>query len=151
MTLNAKWKTYVDPIFPSANQSLIGRKGGTILDAGYVYSPYIPLYGSGIDSFDFELAPCPEPSIVDRIGALDSPDGELSKRIAAYDNWSARRVAAYREHLKASGIDPDAPPPSGPPMIDPADFALRRGLARRLRPLVMKPGFYSKVKLEDLK
>jgi hypothetical protein len=42
-TLNGRWSIYKDPFFPS-NQWLMGYKGGSFLEAGYVYAPYIPLY-----------------------------------------------------------------------------------------------------------
>ncbi len=33
---------YVDPYFPR-NVVLVGRKGGSFLESGYVYAPYVPL------------------------------------------------------------------------------------------------------------
>lgn len=42
-TLNGRWAMYKDPFYPG-NQWLMGYKGGTFLEAGYVYAPYIPLY-----------------------------------------------------------------------------------------------------------
>ena len=42
-TLNGRWAIYKDPFYPS-NQWLMGYKGSTFLEAGYVYAPYIPLY-----------------------------------------------------------------------------------------------------------
>jgi hypothetical protein len=41
-TLSNKWLVYEDPFF-SRDQMLIGLKGGSYLDAGYVWAPYIPL------------------------------------------------------------------------------------------------------------
>jgi hypothetical protein len=41
-TLLRKWAVYQDPYMP-ASQILIGLKGNSFLDAGYVYAPYIPL------------------------------------------------------------------------------------------------------------
>jgi hypothetical protein len=41
--LNNRWDVYKDPSFPSA-QWMTGYKGGSFLDAGYVYAPYIPLF-----------------------------------------------------------------------------------------------------------
>jgi len=40
--LSKKWDVFVDPYFPR-NVVLIGRKGGSFLESGYVYSPYVPL------------------------------------------------------------------------------------------------------------
>ena len=40
--LSKKWDVYVDPYFPR-NVILVGRKGGSFLESGYVYSPYVPL------------------------------------------------------------------------------------------------------------
>ena len=40
--ISKKWDIYVDPYF-IRNVILIGRKGGSFLESGYVYSPYVPL------------------------------------------------------------------------------------------------------------
>ena len=40
--LSKKWDVFVDPYFPR-NVILIGRKGGSFLESGFVYSPYVPL------------------------------------------------------------------------------------------------------------
>lgn len=40
--LNAKFDVVVDPYFPR-NVILVGRKGASFLESGYVYSPYVPL------------------------------------------------------------------------------------------------------------
>jgi len=39
---NKKWDVYVDPYSPSGS-ILIGRKGGSFFETGYVYAPYQPL------------------------------------------------------------------------------------------------------------
>ena len=41
-TLAGRYQVYRDPYFP-AGQILIGHKGKSLLDAGYVYAPYVPL------------------------------------------------------------------------------------------------------------
>ena len=41
-SINKKWDLYVDPYFPR-NLILVGRKGSSFLESGYVYSPYVPL------------------------------------------------------------------------------------------------------------
>tara|TARA_Y100001973_G_scaffold105344_1_gene178174 strand:- start:30 stop:1829 length:1800 start_codon:yes stop_codon:yes gene_type:complete len=40
--LSKKWDIYVDPYFPR-NVVLVGRKGGSFLESGFVYAPYVPL------------------------------------------------------------------------------------------------------------
>ncbi len=40
--LSKKWDVYVDPYFPR-NVVLVGRNGGSFLESGYVYAPYVPL------------------------------------------------------------------------------------------------------------
>ena len=40
--ISKKWDIYVDPYF-LRNVILVGRKGGSFLESGYVYSPYVPL------------------------------------------------------------------------------------------------------------
>ena len=41
-TLSGRYTIYRDPYFPP-NQVLIGHKGTSLLDTGYVYAPYVPL------------------------------------------------------------------------------------------------------------
>jgi hypothetical protein len=41
-SLTKKFDVYVDPYFPR-NVILVGRKGGSFLESGYVYAPYVPL------------------------------------------------------------------------------------------------------------
>jgi hypothetical protein len=41
-SLSSKLEIYVDPYFPR-NVVLIGRKGSSFLESGYVYAPYVPL------------------------------------------------------------------------------------------------------------
>jgi hypothetical protein len=41
-SISKKWDVFVDPYFPR-NLVLIGRKGGSFLESGYVYAPYVPL------------------------------------------------------------------------------------------------------------
>lgn len=41
-TLSNRFTVYVDPYFPE-NRVLVGYKGGSYLETGYVYAPYVPL------------------------------------------------------------------------------------------------------------
>jgi hypothetical protein len=41
-SISKKFDIYVDPYFPR-NLCLVGRKGNSFLESGYVYSPYVPL------------------------------------------------------------------------------------------------------------
>ena len=41
-SLSQKFEVYVDPYFPR-NIVLVGRKGSSFLESGYVYAPYVPL------------------------------------------------------------------------------------------------------------
>lgn len=41
-SINKKWDLHVDPYFPR-NVILVGRKGSSFLESGYVYAPYVPL------------------------------------------------------------------------------------------------------------
>ena len=41
-SLSRKFDVHVDPYFPR-NVVLVGRKGGSFLESGYVYAPYVPL------------------------------------------------------------------------------------------------------------
>ena len=53
-SLSKKFDVYVDPYFPR-NVILVGRKGGSFLESGYVYAPYVPLQVTptifGVDDF----------------------------------------------------------------------------------------------------
>lgn len=53
-TLSKRWDVYNDPYFPR-NVILVGRKGSSFLESGYVYGPYIPLQTSptvlGVEDF----------------------------------------------------------------------------------------------------
>ena len=40
--ISKKFDVYIDPYFPR-NLVLVGRKGGSFLESGYVYAPYVPL------------------------------------------------------------------------------------------------------------
>ena len=41
-TLNNRYTVYKDPYFPQ-NKILVGLKGNTFLESGYIYAPYVPL------------------------------------------------------------------------------------------------------------
>lgn len=41
-SVNKKWDVWVSPYFPR-NVVLVGRKGKSFLESGYVYAPYVPL------------------------------------------------------------------------------------------------------------
>ena len=41
-SLSRKWDVWVDPYFPRST-ILIGRRGSSFLESGYVYAPYVPL------------------------------------------------------------------------------------------------------------
>lgn len=55
-TLMNKWVIYEDPFF-TRDQMMIGLKGSSFLDAGYVWAPYIPLQvtPSFLDPADFSI------------------------------------------------------------------------------------------------
>jgi len=54
-TLSGRYQVYRDPYAP-ANTILIGHKGRTILESGYIYAPYIPLQLTPVmyNPFDFK-------------------------------------------------------------------------------------------------
>jgi hypothetical protein len=41
-SMKKKWDVFVHPLFPR-NVILMGRKGSSFLESGYVYAPYVPL------------------------------------------------------------------------------------------------------------
>jgi len=54
-TLSSRYQVYRDPYAP-ANTILIGHKGSSILEAGYIYAPYVPMQLTPImyNPFDFK-------------------------------------------------------------------------------------------------
>ena len=55
-TLSGRYTVYRDPYFP-ANKVLIGHKGTSLLDTGYVYAPYVPLQLTPTMYNPFNFAP----------------------------------------------------------------------------------------------
>ena len=55
-SLSGRYTVYRDPYFP-AGQVLIGHKGKSLLDTGYVYAPYIPLQLTPTMYNPFNFAP----------------------------------------------------------------------------------------------
>ena len=64
-TVNARWRLYKDPLFPT-NQLLLGYKGDSYMDSGYFYCPYVPLTQTPLvlDPESF----CPRKGILTRYG-----------------------------------------------------------------------------------
>lgn len=44
-TLKGQWKVYLDP-YMNADEAILGYKGGSFLDSGYVYAPWVPFYAT---------------------------------------------------------------------------------------------------------
>lgn len=55
-TLSGRYQVYRDPYTP-ANTVLIGHRGNTILESGYIYSPYIPLQLTPVMYNPFDMKP----------------------------------------------------------------------------------------------
>ena len=55
-SLSGRYTVYRDPYFP-AGQVLIGHKGKSLLDTGYVYAPYVPLQLTPTMYNPFNFAP----------------------------------------------------------------------------------------------
>jgi len=55
-TLAGRYQVYRDPYFPP-NQILLGRKGTSLLDTGYIYAPYVPLQLTPTKYNPFNFAP----------------------------------------------------------------------------------------------
>lgn len=145
---NSKFKVYQDPTFAvgGGKNELCVHKGGTFLDTGYIYAPYIPLVSSP-SGFAFENPPCPEPSIIDRIGALNDPEGPVARRVAAYDDWETRREEAFRKFMDARANS------NAPPFVDPSDFTLSRASRARFgkKPISVDESFFGTVSIETIK
>lgn len=50
-TLDGQWKVYYNPYYP-VNKYLIGYKGNNLLEAGYVYAPYLPVFSTQLLMLD---------------------------------------------------------------------------------------------------
>ena len=55
-SLSGRYTVYRDPYFP-ANKCLLGHKGTSLLDTGYVYAPYVPLQLTPTMYNPFNFAP----------------------------------------------------------------------------------------------
>ena len=73
-TIQGKLKLYKDPLFPNC-KILMGFKGGSVLDSGYFYAPYIPLLSTPtvLDPNSF----VPNKGIMTRYGKKLIEDGGL--------------------------------------------------------------------------
>lgn len=73
-TIQNKLRLYKDPLFPNC-KVLLGYKGGSVLDAGYFYAPYIPLLSTPtvLDPNSFS----PNRGIMTRYGKKLIEDGSL--------------------------------------------------------------------------
>jgi len=73
-TIQGKMKLYKDPLFPNC-KILMGYKGGSVLDSGYFYAPYIPLLSTPtvLDPNSFT----PNKGIMTRYGKKLIEDGGL--------------------------------------------------------------------------
>lgn len=73
-TVQGKLKLYKDPLFPNC-KILMGFKGGSVLDSGYFYAPYIPLLSTPtvLDPNSFT----PNKGIMTRYGKKLIEDGGL--------------------------------------------------------------------------
>jgi len=56
-TLSGRYQVYRDPYAP-ANTMLIGHKGSSILESGYIYAPYIPMQLTPVMYNPFDFKPC---------------------------------------------------------------------------------------------
>lgn len=55
-TLSARYQVYRDPYSPSWSM-IIGHKGKSLLDTGYIYAPYIPMQLTPTIPNPFNFAP----------------------------------------------------------------------------------------------
>lgn len=55
-TLQGRYQVYVDPYAP-AESAILGHKGDSLLDTGYIYAPYVPLQLTPVLFNPFNMAP----------------------------------------------------------------------------------------------
>lgn len=82
-TIQGKLKLFKDPLFPNC-KILMGFKGGSVLDAGYFYAPYIPLLSTPtvLDPNSF----VPNKGIMTRYGKKLIEDGGLYYSVVTVSN-----------------------------------------------------------------
>ena len=82
-SIQGKLKVYKDPLFPNC-RILMGFKGGSVLDAGYFYAPYIPLLSTPtvLDPNSFT----PNKGIMTRYGKKLIEDGGLYYGVITVSN-----------------------------------------------------------------
>ncbi len=82
-TIQGKMHLYKDPLFPNC-KILMGYKGGSVLDAGYFYAPYIPLLSTPtvLDPNSF----VPNKGIMTRYGKKLIEDGGLYYGVVTVSN-----------------------------------------------------------------
>jgi len=82
-TIQGKMHLYKDPLFPNC-KILLGYKGGSVLDAGYFYAPYIPLLSTPtvLDPNSFT----PNKGIMTRYGKKLIEDGGLYYGVVTVSN-----------------------------------------------------------------
>ena len=82
-TVQGKLKLYKDPLFPNC-KILMGFKGGSVLDSGYFYAPYIPLLSTPtvLDPNSFT----PNKGIMTRYGKKLIEDGGLYYGVVTVSN-----------------------------------------------------------------
>jgi len=82
-TIQGKLKLYKDPLFPNC-KILMGFKGGSVLDSGYFYAPYIPLLSTPtvLDPNSF----VPNKGIMTRYGKKLIEDGGLYYGVVTVSN-----------------------------------------------------------------
>jgi hypothetical protein len=82
-TIQGKLKLYKDPLFPNC-KILMGFKGGSVLDAGYFYAPYIPLLSTPtvLDPNSFT----PNKGVMTRYGKKLIEDGGLYYGVITVSN-----------------------------------------------------------------
>lgn len=86
-----KFKVYVDPTFP-VDKILVGHKGDSFLDAGYVVTGQNMLW-----------RPPPSPTVVERLAGVHDP--EIQERVEKMD-------AAVESHKKMFGTFDMVPDPA---------------------------------------
>lgn len=82
-SIQGKLKIYKDPLFPSC-KILLGFKGSSVLDAGYMYAPYIPLLSTPtvLDPNSYT----PSKGIMTRYGKKLIEDGGLYYAVVTVSN-----------------------------------------------------------------
>lgn len=119
-----KWRVYSDPeVYEETQEMFKGVPVKSVLDAGFVYAPYIPLQVTPTVKFGKDVPNSPLEDFVEGV---------------------------FKEEIESGDLKPLRKKTSRSGMIDPSDFTLRKGLRTRYAKKLVDPDFFGTVDVTNL-